>query len=66
VADTPSLLAGARLADMAGEALPTNLPGTSDGYPNWRRRLAVPLEGLAETPLFAGIADVMATRRPRR
>jgi glycogen operon protein len=36
---TPCLLAMAQLDDLEGEPEPANLPGTSDEYPNWRRRL---------------------------
>jgi 4-alpha-glucanotransferase len=36
---TPCLLAMAQLDDLEGEAEPVNVPGTTDEYPNWRRRL---------------------------
>jgi 4-alpha-glucanotransferase len=45
---TPCLLAMVQLDDLAGEVDPVNLPGTTDQYPNWRRRLSVPLESLIE------------------
>lgn len=65
VARTPSLLAGVRLADLAGESGPTNLPGTTDGFPNWRPRLGVMLEDLAETALFQAVTGVLAAERPK-
>lgn len=45
---TRCLLAMVQLDDLAGEVDPVNLPGTTDQYPNWRRRLSVPLESLIE------------------
>jgi len=48
LARTPSLLAGVRLADLAGPEAPTNLPGTVDAYPNWRPKCPVPLDRLAD------------------
>jgi 4-alpha-glucanotransferase len=37
LAQSNALLAGVRIADLTGEDEPTNLPGTSGTYPNWRR-----------------------------
>ncbi len=65
VARTPSVLAGVRLADLVGEAKPTNLPGTVDEYPNWRPKLAVPVEELPRHPLFLAITKAVAAERPR-
>lgn len=65
LAGTPSLLAGARLADLAGESLPTNLPGTSDAYPNWQRRLTITLEDLDRQPGFIEVAKAISARRGR-
>jgi len=65
IARTNSRLACMRLADAVGEAQPTNLPGTSDGYPNWRRKLDVPLERLPSLPLFRKLAAAMRKERPR-
>jgi glycogen operon protein len=49
VARTPSFLAVAQVEDLAGERVATNLPGTDLERPNWRRRIATPLDGLMET-----------------
>ncbi len=65
VAKTPSLLAVVRLADVAGELLPANLPGTVDSYPNWRLKSSVAIEDLAGTPLFRSVVEAMANERPR-
>ena len=62
---TGSRLACLRLADAVGEENPTNLPGTSDGYPNWQRRLDVPLERLPAHHLFNQLTAAMNKERPR-
>jgi 4-alpha-glucanotransferase len=65
VARTPSLLAVVRLADLAGDVLPANLPGTVDSYPNWRLKSSVAIERLGGTSLFRSITEAMARERPR-
>lgn len=65
VAETPCLLAVARLADLVGERQPTNLPGTAGTYPNWRRRLPVPIERLEATPLWRDVTAILAEQRNR-
>lgn len=65
LASSNALLAGVRIADLTGENEPTNLPGTSATYPNWRRRMPVPLEELEALPLFQDVTARMAKRRPR-
>ena len=49
---------------MTGEKQPTNIPGTSDSYPNWKPKLSAPDEELANLPLIQEIADVMQQERP--
>lgn len=66
LSDSNALLAGVRVADLVGEDEPTNLPGTSGTYPNWRRRMKITLEELEELPLFADVTARMAAGRPRR
>ncbi len=66
LADTPSLLAGVRLADLVGPAAQTNVPGTLDEHPNWRRRAPVKIEEIGEHPVFQSITAVMRETRPRR
>jgi 4-alpha-glucanotransferase len=65
MAATPCLLAGVRLADIVGPERPTNLPGTTEGYPNWRPRAPVAVEAVADHPTFARIAAIMREARPR-
>ncbi len=64
IARTPSLLAAVRLADVTSEKNPTNIPGTSDSYPNWKPKLSVPLEDLPELPLLQKVAEAMREERP--
>jgi 4-alpha-glucanotransferase len=65
IAATPSVLAGVRLADLVGPARPTNLPGVTDGYPNWQPRSPVRIEDIASHTTFARIARIMRHARPR-
>jgi 4-alpha-glucanotransferase len=65
IARTPCLLAGVRLADLAGEVGQTNLPGTVDQYPNWRPRLTMSIEEIGAEPLFQAIAASLAAERPK-
>ncbi|WP_145560622.1 4-alpha-glucanotransferase [Yersinia bercovieri] len=44
VADSASALLGLQPEDWLDMATPVNIPGTSDEYPNWRRKLTVTLE----------------------
>jgi glycogen operon protein len=63
VARTPSLLALAQVEDLAGETVAVNLPGTDRERPNWRRRLATPIEALFETePARLILAAMRAAR----
>ena len=63
IAKTPSVLAAVRLADMTGEKRPTNIPGTSDSYPNWKPKLSVLIDELNDLPLLKAIAEAMRNER---
>lgn len=65
IARTPALLAGVRLADLVGPSDPTNLPGVTDAYPNWRPRSPVAIEAIERHPVFQRITAVMRQHRPR-
>jgi 4-alpha-glucanotransferase len=56
-------LALVQLEDVAGEEEQANLPGTTDGHPNWRRRLSPPLEELLAGPALARIAALVGAAR---
>lgn len=65
IARTPSLLAVVRLADLTDEKRPTNVPGTSDSYPNWKPKLSFLLEDLMSSPLLKSVTAAMREERPR-
>ena len=48
VAGAPSRIMLVQADDLAGERDPLNVPGTDTEWPNWRRRVGVPMERLAE------------------
>lgn len=48
VARTSAMLAVVQLDDVAAEREPINIPGTWREYPNWRRKLSLALEDLAD------------------
>jgi 4-alpha-glucanotransferase len=66
VAGTPSMLVAVRLADLTDEKHPTNVPGTSDSYPNWQPKLSVTVEELSKLPLLIAIADAVNKGRRAR
>jgi len=56
-----------QLEDVAGESEQANLPGTTDGHPNWRRRLSLRLEDILAGPDLLRLAgSVNAARRQAR
>ena len=46
IARTRSMMAVVQLDDLIGEIDPINIPGTHREYPNWRRKLSLPLEAI--------------------
>jgi 4-alpha-glucanotransferase len=63
--ETRSRLAGVRLADLVGPEAPTNVPGTLDQHPNWRRRAPIRINDVATAPAFEEITALMRAVRPR-
>ncbi|MDB5941526.1 MAG: maltooligosyl trehalose synthase [Ramlibacter sp.] len=64
LARTPSWLLGVQLEDVTGQLLQVNVPGTSeDRFPNWRRKISVPVDRLAEDARFLGVAAVLREQR---
>ncbi|WP_416413700.1 4-alpha-glucanotransferase [Pantoea sp. App145] len=59
LADSNSALLGLQPEDWLDMASPVNVPGTTDQYPNWRRKLRVTLEALFSDPhINALLADI--------
>jgi 4-alpha-glucanotransferase len=63
LAKTRSMLAMVQLDDLTDETAPVNVPGTGSEYPNWRRRLSINLEELAEQERFIDIVTLFAVER---
>lgn len=62
----PSVLVGVRLADLAGPEAPTNVPGTTDAYPNWQLRSPTLVGDIEAQPAFQAVTAAMRASRPRR
>ena len=56
-----SQLVAVQVEDVLEMAEQTNLPGTIDDYPNWRRKLPVAGKALASDPRLADVAATMRT-----
>lgn len=65
LARTPCRLLVLQLEDLVGETAQVNLPGTYKEYPNWRQKLAVSVEDMAEHPLLTAIVDGVSRERPK-
>ncbi|GIL05146.1 MAG: hypothetical protein BroJett031_16660 [Betaproteobacteria bacterium] len=65
IARTNAAIAVVQPEDIFGAREQVNLPGTTSEYPNWQRRLAVPLERWGDDARFVGCAAAFAAARPR-
>jgi 4-alpha-glucanotransferase len=65
LARVPSMLVTARLSDLLGESVATNIPGTSSEYPNWQLKLKVLLEDLPTNPVYTAISAALSEERPK-
>lgn len=63
VARTPSRIMLVQADDLAGETDPLNVPGTDREWPNWRRRVHVPVEELAQGALADAILNPVKQER---
>jgi 4-alpha-glucanotransferase len=59
IARTRSMLAVVQLDDLVGETEPVNIPGTHRQYPNWRRKLALPIENMFTDARWSRLAAIM-------
>ncbi len=66
LAKTPSAVMMVHLEEVLGVAEQTNLPGTTDEQPNWRRKLPVDLQALTTHKKMRSLSRTLATQRPRR
>jgi 4-alpha-glucanotransferase len=65
VAQSPARLVAAQLEDLVGMVDQANIPGTVEEHPNWRRRMPVAIEDLADHPMLRAVVDAIAEQRPR-
>jgi 4-alpha-glucanotransferase len=65
LARSSSRLVLLQLEDGVGSYDQVNVPGTIDEEPNWQRKIPVPLERLAEHPIFAAIVEALQQERRR-
>jgi 4-alpha-glucanotransferase len=63
LARTRSAVAMVQLDDLTGEPDQVNLPGTTDEYPNWRRKLSMTLEELARDERACALMSLLAAAR---
>ncbi len=63
IAQTPSDLAYVQAEDLGGERVAVNLPGTDRERPNWRHRIATPIETLFTTPHALTLLDEISLGR---
>jgi len=63
LARTPSRLVTVQLEDVLGVVDQVNLPGTTDAYPNWRRKLPLPLEQWSPIERFVELARALELER---
>ncbi len=61
LARTASALVAVQAEDVLGVTDQTNLPGTIDEHPNWRRKLPVSGPGMASVPAMGRVAALMKT-----
>ena len=66
LARTPSKVLMVQPEDVFELADQANLPGSVDQYPNWRRKLPVPLEAWAAEPRIASLAKSLDDRSFKR
>jgi len=59
VAESRAMLAVVQFDDVVGEMEPVNIPGTYREYPNWRRKVSLPIEDLESDPRWAALVQAM-------
>ena len=65
MARSPCRLAVVQIDDALGTLDQPNMPGTIDEHPNWRRRMAVPVDQLANDEGLVRHAETMRAERGR-
>lgn len=65
LARTPARVMVVQIEDLLGVREQMNLPGTTGEHPNWRRKLPLTLERIADDPRLAVLAQTLARVRGR-
>jgi 4-alpha-glucanotransferase len=65
LARSPCRLVAVQLEDLVGAEDGVNMPGTIDEHPNWRRKISIGVEQLADAPLLANVCAAVIKERPR-
>jgi (1->4)-alpha-D-glucan 1-alpha-D-glucosylmutase len=64
LARSPARVLVVQLEDVLGVREQSNLPGTTEEHPNWRRKLPLELERFPDDPRFVALAGAIAAERP--
>lgn len=59
---SPAMLLMVQIDEMTEEEKQINLPGTVDEYPNWRRRVSLPVEKLSAAPVTQALKQALRER----
>ncbi len=63
LAKSAAALVAVQLEDLIGMVEPINVPGTSNEYPNWQRKMAQPLEEIFAAPGAQAVLAAVALAR---
>ncbi len=63
LARTPSCALVVQPEDIFGVIEQTNLPGSTNGHPNWRRKLPLPLDAWADDARWQSITTILRNER---
>lgn len=59
---SPAILLMVQIDEMTEEEKQINLPGTVNEYPNWRRRVSLPVEDLGSAPVTLALKQALKER----
>lgn len=63
MARTPAQMLAVQLEDILTLSEQANMPGTSEGYPNWQRKLPMLLEEICQNERFQALSSVLSLER---
>jgi 4-alpha-glucanotransferase len=63
---SPAMLLMVQIDEMTEEEKQINLPGTVNEYPNWRRRVSLPVEDLTSAPVTLALERALRERSAPR